>query len=142
MRFALERWCFLLGHLGFTATQTALPMIVTNNIIIINKIPQCSDFRCRLTSCCTAQAGIWRTACPKSTRGERTMSLGAQHPALLRAEAAVTPQISFFLLGNDLGQQLTALLPGAKLHLPLTMGQRVINAFVHRYTWLGELTLF
>lgn len=48
-QFALECWWFLLGHLGFTAVQTALLTTVINNIII-NKILQRSGFRCCLHS--------------------------------------------------------------------------------------------
>lgn len=147
MWFALKHWCFLLGHLGFTATQTALPTIVINNIIIINKIPQCSDFRCHLTSCCTAQA-FWRLgwdledSLPKiPQRGEHGVS---RHPASSPPEHRGCSCTSDILFSAWKWPRSAADSPAAraKLHLPLIVGQRIINTFVHRYMWLGEHTVF
>ena len=111
MRFALEHWWFLLGHLGFAATQTALLPIVINNIIIINKIPQCSDIRCHLTSC--RAAGVFgrfgwdlEDSLPQTHQWGEHIST-RQHPALWSTEAAVAPQTSFFcVLRNALGASL------------------------------------
>lgn len=110
MRFAPELWWFLLGHLGFAATQTALPPIVINNVIIINKIPQCSDFRCHLTSCRAAGAFGrlgWdlEDSLPKThQRGEHTST--RQHPALWSTDPDVAPQISLSVLRSALRASL------------------------------------
>jgi len=124
MWFALEHWWFLLGHLGFTAMQTALLMIVINNIIIINKIPQCSDLRCHLTSCCTAQAFRrlgWDSedSLPKiHQQREHGVSRCPTSSPSKHTRCSRTSNSPFFLLGNDLGQQLTSLLPGPNSTFP------------------------
>lgn len=128
MWFATELWWFLLGHLGFAATQTALPPIVINNVIIINKIPQCSDFRCHLTSCRAAGAFGrlgWdlEDSLPKThQQGEHTST--RQHPALWSTGLKAQPLKHPFLCSRKCPrsitgrQQPTALVLGPSSTLP------------------------
>lgn len=85
MRFALEH-CFLLGHLGFTATQTALPTAVISSTIIINKIPVPALEE--LSPLAPPAQAFCRLGCPSEqpVQNPSARSVGPESPAALPPE--------------------------------------------------------